>query len=42
MRPVSHLLLDLITDTPLSAQDRWELAVFILRLLRELHETGRE
>jgi hypothetical protein len=34
MRPLSRLLLALITDQPLSRDDRWQLAVLLLQLLR--------
>jgi hypothetical protein len=34
MRPLSHLLLALVTDQPLSRDDRWQLAVLLLQLLR--------
>lgn len=33
--PLSALLLKLVTDEPLSRDERWEIAVLILRLLRQ-------
>ena len=37
---LSELLLALITDRPLSRDDRWQLARLILQLLRRQAETS--
>ena len=41
MRPLSVLLLDLITDKPLSRDDRWQIAVVLLKSLRRTLELER-